>query len=78
MNKASCIHVKEISRRNHCEIVQKALPVLALTLAVSASTLLSPGQASIAQAAGTEKTNQKYHFPHRRWHEHRIPLLIVT
>ncbi|MGO4527974.1 alkaline phosphatase [Paenibacillus sp. 2TAF8] len=34
---------------------KKALPALALTLAVSASTLLSPGQASIAQAAGTEK-----------------------
>ena len=39
------------------KLSKKALPALALTLAVSASTLLSPGQATIAKAAGasTEK-----------------------
>ncbi|WP_429350830.1 alkaline phosphatase [Paenibacillus sp. 4624] len=37
------------------KLSKKALPALALTLAVSASTLLSPGQASMAKAAGTEK-----------------------
>ncbi len=37
------------------KLSKKALPALALTLAVSASTLLSTGQATIAQAAGAEK-----------------------
>lgn len=37
------------------KLSKKALPALALTLAVSAATLLSPGQATIAKAAGTEK-----------------------
>ncbi len=37
------------------KLSKKALPALALTLAVSASTLLSPGQETIAKAAGTEK-----------------------
>lgn len=37
------------------KLSKKALPALALTLAVSASALLSPGQATIAKAAGTEK-----------------------
>ncbi|WP_145414349.1 alkaline phosphatase [Paenibacillus xylanexedens] len=39
------------------KLSKKALPALALTLAVSASTLLSPGQATIAKSAGasTEK-----------------------
>lgn len=37
------------------KLSKKSLPALALTLAVSAATLLSPGQATIAKAAGTEK-----------------------
>lgn len=61
MNIDSCIHFcfRDMMRRNHCEIIQKVIPAVALTLAVSASTLMSAGQASAVQAVSVEKKQIK-------------------